>query len=142
VDLLGRYSNHCDQGERLRILVEMVPSGPSEVNLRTPKQVQRRLKTAETVELLADYQIGIKVKDLAARYGINRNTVIGHINRAGVRRHYPALVSEEIMEAAQLYRSGCSLAAVGGHFGVNASTVRTALLRAGVAMRDCQGRER
>jgi DNA-directed RNA polymerase specialized sigma24 family protein len=120
----------------------MVPSGPSEVNLRTPKQVQRRLKTTEIVELVAHYQAGTKVKDLAARYRINRNTVIGHINRAGVRRHYPALVSEEIMEAAQLYRSGWSLAAIGGHFGVNASTVRTALLRVGVAMRDCQGQER
>jgi hypothetical protein len=67
--------------------------------------------------------------------------VIGHVNRAGVRRHYPALLSEEIAEAAQLYRSGRSLAAVGGHYGVNASTVRTALLRIGVPMRDSQGRE-
>jgi len=120
----------------------MVPSGSSEVNLRTPKQVQRRLKTAEIVELVADYQTGIKVKNLAARYGINRNTVIRHINRARLRRHYPALVSAATMEAAPLYRSSWSLAAIGGHFGVNASTVRTALLRAGVAMRDCQGRER
>jgi len=91
---------------------------------------------------VASYQAGGKVNDLAAHYQVNRNTVIGHIDRAGVRRHYPVLLPEEIREAAQLYRSGCSLAAVGVRFGVNASTVRTALLRVGVAMRDCQGRER
>jgi DNA-binding CsgD family transcriptional regulator len=92
--------------------------------------------------MVPDYQAGAKIKDLAARYRINRSTVFGHINRTGVRRHYPALVSEEIMEATQLYQSGRSLAAIGRHLGVNASTIRTALLRAGVAMRDCQGRER
>jgi len=129
VEVMGRYSNHADPGERLRVLVEMVPSGPLEVELRKAKQVQRRLRTAEVEELVANYQAG-------------RNTIMGHVNRAGVRRHNPALLPEEITEATQLYRSGRSLAAVGGHFGVNASTVRTALLRVGVAMRGCQGRER
>ena len=109
----------------------MVSSGPPQVTLRTPKQVQRRLRPAEIEELVASYQAGGKVNDLAAHYQVNRNTVMGHIDRAGVRRHYPALLPEEIKEAAQLYRSGCSLAAVGVRFGVNASTVRTALLRVG-----------
>jgi hypothetical protein len=142
VEVMGRYSNHADPGERLRVLVEMVPSGPLEVELRKAKQVQRRLRTAEVEELVANYQAGGKVNDLAAHYQVNRNTIMGHVNRAGVRRHNPALLPEEITEATQLYRSGRSLAAVGGHFGVNASTVRTALLRVGVAMRGCQGRER
>ena len=139
---MERYSNLRDQGERLQALSKMVPSGPSKVNPRAPKQVHRRLKPAEIGELVARYQDGAKVRDLAADYRINRNTVIGHINRAGVRRHYPALMSEEIRKAAHLYRSGWSLAAIGSHFRVNASTVRTALLRVGVAMRDCHGRER
>ena len=76
---------------------------------------------------MRDYLAGANVRDLAARYQVDRNTVIGHVNRAGVRRHYPALLPEEIAEASQLYWSGRSLAAVGGHFGVNGSTVRTAM---------------
>jgi hypothetical protein len=142
VELLGRYSNHPDQGERIQVLVEMVPSGPPEANLRTPRQVQRRLRRAEIEELVASYQAGGKVNDLAAHYQVNRNTVMGHIERVGVRRHYPALLPEEIRKAAELYRSGRALAAMGVHFGVNASTVRTALLKVGVAMRDYQGRDR
>jgi hypothetical protein len=46
---------------------------------------------------------------------------MGHIERAGVRRHYPALLPEEIAEAARLYQSGQSLVTVGEHFGVNVS---------------------
>jgi hypothetical protein len=44
--------------------------------------VQRRLKTAEIEELVASYQAGGKIKDLAARYKSNRNTVMRHIDRA------------------------------------------------------------
>jgi hypothetical protein len=85
----------------------------------------------------------VKVKELAVRYQVNRNTVIEHAKRAeGVRHRYPALLPEEITEAARLYQSGQSLADVGKHFGINATTVRSALLKAGVEMRDCQGRER
>jgi hypothetical protein len=39
VPVLGRYSNLYDQGERIQDLLEIVPGGPSEVNLRTPRQV-------------------------------------------------------------------------------------------------------
>ena len=90
---------------------------------------------------MADYQAGVKVRDLADRYRVNRNTVIQHINRSGVRCHYPAMNPEEVEEAAQLYESGRSLVSVSEHFGVNATTVRSALLKAGVAMRDCHGRK-
>jgi hypothetical protein len=72
---------------------------------------------------------------------VNRNTVMGRIKRAGVRRHYPALLSEEIKQAAQLYELGQSLATVGEHFGVHATTIRRALLKDGVQIRDRQGRE-
>ena len=96
----------------------------------------------EADQLVTDYQAGTKVKDLAARYGINRNTVIGHINRAGVRRHYPALQGAELEVARHLYESGQSASVVAGHFGIDTSTVWRTLHRAGVKMRDSQGRER
>ncbi len=138
---MGRYSNHGEMASHLGELSDMIPES-TPIQRKSPTQVQHRLGSDEADQMVTDYQAGAKIKDLAARYRINRNTVIGHINRTGVRRHYPALVSEEIMRATQLYQSGRSLAAIGRHFGVNASTIRTALLRAGVAMRDCQGRER
>jgi DNA-binding CsgD family transcriptional regulator len=142
VEVLGRYSKLCDQGKRIQDLLEIVPGEPFGVNVRTRRQVQHRLRPAEIEELVSSYLAGTKVKDVAVRHGINRSTVIRHINRAGVRRHYPTLSPEEVTEAAQLYRSGKSLLDVGAHFGVHASTVRTYLLKGGLEMRDCHGKKR
>jgi transposase-like protein len=147
---MGQLSNQ-DRRSRIRQLHAVVQGqraggatehlavpGPSE---RHQRQIQHGLPVDEGEQLVRDYLAEAKVRDLAVRYQVDRNTVIGHVNRAGVRRHYPALLPEVTPEASQLYRSGRSLAAVGGHFGVNASTVRTSLLRIGVPMWDSQGRE-
>jgi hypothetical protein len=55
VKVAGRYSNLCDQGERIQDLLENVPEGVADVNPRTPKQVQRRLKPGEVGELASGY---------------------------------------------------------------------------------------
>ena len=52
MEVLGRYSNHSDQGERVQTLLEIVPGGPAEVKLRTHKQVQHRLRCPEVDDLL------------------------------------------------------------------------------------------
>jgi hypothetical protein len=139
---MGRYLNHSDQGERLRALLEIVPSGSQTAKTRTRKQVCRRLKSSEVDELLTDYKAGAPIKALVARYKIDQSTVTKHVKRAGVRLRLPALLPEEVEEASRLYRSGQSLRQVGSYFGVRDTTIRTALLRAGVKMRDSQGRER
>jgi DNA-directed RNA polymerase specialized sigma24 family protein len=38
VEVLVRYSNPCDQGERIQNLLEMVPAGPKQDKVRTPRQ--------------------------------------------------------------------------------------------------------
>jgi site-specific DNA recombinase len=141
VDLLGAYSNHSEQGERLRGLLKMVPSGPPEAVPRTIRR-QRRLSQEQVHELIDSYRLGICVNDLAAQFEIHRSTVFDHVNRAGIRRRYPAIGPREVEEAAELYRTGQSLRAIGIHFGVHASTVGQYLVRAGIKLRDCQGRER
>jgi hypothetical protein len=37
VEVAGRYSNLCDQGERIQDLLEMVPAGPKRAKVRTPR---------------------------------------------------------------------------------------------------------
>jgi hypothetical protein len=142
VEVMGRYSNSCEQGERLRELLEMAPSGPPKSISRTIKQVQRRLRPDEVGELITNYQAGIPINDLAARFGIHRHTVLEQVKRLGLRRRYPSLGPDEVERAAQLYRSGQSLAVVGEQLGWHASTVRHSLLKVGVQMRDSQGRAR
>ena len=105
---MGRYSNTGEMASHLGELANMVPQ-PSPTVRKSPKQVQHRLGSEEIDQLVAQYQAGAKVNDLAARFRINRYTVNQHIERAGVRLHYPALSPEEIEDAARLYMSGESL---------------------------------
>jgi DNA invertase Pin-like site-specific DNA recombinase len=138
---MGRYSNQGEMASDLQELLDITPE-PAPIVERKEKQFHHRLYPEEIQRLIADYRSGVKVKELAIRYQISRNTVIEHVKQAGgVRHRYPALLPAEIAVAVQLYQSGQSLVTVGKHFGINASTVRSALLRAGLEMRDCQGRE-
>jgi hypothetical protein len=64
VEVIGRYSNHCEQGERLQDLVEMLPNGPSRAKVQTKKQTHRRLRPSEIDELVAGYKAGATVYQL------------------------------------------------------------------------------
>jgi plasmid maintenance system antidote protein VapI len=139
---MGHYSKLSDQGERVRALLEMVPQGRSEPIVRTPKQVQKHLEPAAVDELVAAYRAGSTLRELAARYGVHRNTVRRLVAFAGVTPRYRALGPGEVVEAARMYASGMSLAAVGGLLGVHANTVRSALIKAGIRTRDSHGRDR
>jgi hypothetical protein len=83
---MGRWSNFSDQGERLQTLVEILPEGTSKVNVRTPRQVQKRLHAEQVSELLMAYKDGNTVYELAKRFKIHRTTVSFILERHGVSR--------------------------------------------------------
>jgi len=141
-EVIGRYSNHCEQGERLRDLVEMVPNGPSRGNVQTKKQIHRRLRPPEIDQLVAGYEAGATVYQLANDFRIHRATVSLLLERKRVPRRNRPLSPARIEQARVLYATGQSLAKVGSQLGCDANTVRLALVRVGVRMRDCHGRER
>jgi transposase len=120
----------------------MVPSGAETPKSRTPKAIHRRLTQTQISALIVDYERGVKIRDLAKKYRIGRQTVTLITQRARARPRYPALLPEEVQQAAELYKSRLSLAVVGEYFGVNSSTIRKALVAIGVAMRDSHGREK
>jgi len=142
VEVMGRYSNHSDQGERLRAVLEIAPTGLQAAVPRTPKRVFRRLEPNKVAQLVQGYVGGLHIDELASQFQINKSTVIGHLDRAGVARRWRKLQPVDVQEAKRLYASGLSLANVAGRFGVHASTVHSVLRKAGVQMRDTQGRER
>lgn len=59
--------NNCDYGSQIKEFI--------------PKQVQHRLNPDEIIELVADYQAGTLVKELAKRYQIDRQTVSAILKR-------------------------------------------------------------
>jgi DNA invertase Pin-like site-specific DNA recombinase len=55
-------------------------------NVRELRCIQRRLQRPEVEALLADYESGARVGELARAYGIHRTTVSAHVVRAGKTR--------------------------------------------------------
>lgn len=139
----GRYSNPPLQPVDLaqRVVADSKKRATS-TEKRPPKQQQRRLSADDVDRLKADYLTGVKITDLASRFGIGRQTVLEHVRRSGLPRRHSRLTPEETALAIELYLAGNSLATVGGALAVDPGTVRRALIRSRVSIRDPQGRDR
>lgn len=137
--MLGRYLNHSEQGERLKEILEIAPSGVPAPILRTRKRVCKRLDAARVAELVEDYAEGLPIDKLVAKFQIDQSTVQKHVREHGLPRRSPRLGQRQVEEAAQLYQAGQSLAKLSKHFGVATDTVALALRRAGVTLRPRRG---
>ncbi|MEE8870157.1 MAG: hypothetical protein SOH99_09375 [Acidipropionibacterium acidipropionici] len=98
--------------------------------VRTVETVQTFLTAAEIDHLVADYEAGAGVQELAEKYGIHRATVFAHLRRREVMRRRPGLSDHEQAEAARLSREGMSMRAIGRQMGVDRKAVRVALVDA------------
>jgi hypothetical protein len=139
VEVMGRYSNHADEGERLRRLLQTVPEGAETPTPRTIKRVLRRLTHPETEQLLAAYTADASQRQLARDFKIHSQTVAAVLDRGGVGRRDGGLHGDRLDLAIRLYRSGESLRAVGDRLNVNAETVRRYLNEAGEPLRQRPG---
>ncbi len=99
------------------------------------RPVQRRLTAAQVAELVAEYQAGADMKELAVRWHAHRTTVAGHLRRAGVELRRQGLSEDQLGEAVRLYGEGWSLLRLADRYGCDAETVRSHLKQAGVRMR-------
>jgi len=139
VEVLGRYSNHAAQGERLQDLVETAPSGGPNPKTRTIKQIHRRLLPAQIDELVQAYQGGATLNEIAHRFDVHRDNVARALQGRGVPRRYRMLEGERLNQAITAYQAGNSLAAVGAEMGVSMDTIREALKKAGATIRPMPG---
>ena len=77
--------------------------------------------------LVADYQAGAGVGELARRYGIHRSTVTAHLRRRNLPQRQTGLNTDQQAEAVRLYRDGLSLRAISRRMGVDRKAVRASL---------------
>jgi len=120
-------------------LVRACIKGTSEVNTevsvsefappRPNAETVRRLNLAQVDLLVAGYRKGKTVYELAADFGIARQTVSLILKRNGVPMRMQGLRDDQRTEVAELRAQGWSYARLGTRFGVNASTARAFLLR-------------
>lgn len=96
-----------------------------------------RLQPNQIAELLADYQAGTHLRELATKYAVSESTVKRHIRASGVEhRKTRALARDQIQEAARLYvHDGWSILKLSKHLHCAEDTVRKALRNEGVELR-------
>lgn len=109
---------------------------------RVLKQRQTRLSDARVQEMVAGYQSGSTVYELAAQFGCHRKTVSNLLKTRGIALRMGSMTDEQISEAVALYESGLSLAKISMRLGFNDNTIRLRLVERGVRMRDSHGRRR
>ena len=102
-------------------------------NVRELRQAQRRVSPAELEALIAEYEAGARVCELAKIYDLHRTTVARHVARAGKTR--PVMTEAQIDEAVVLYRDGWTLHNVGQRLGVADQMIRRVLVERAVTFR-------
>lgn len=147
MDLPGRFSN---TRPALRTLISLVLTRSGGRRPRTQAserhdtrgpvaksrvQSQTQLRSARQAELIADYEEGVPVKAISAKYGVHRGTIPALVRRSGVAVRVPGLDAEDHTRALSLYESGMTLVQVARHMGIGDDAVRRAVLIQGGQIR-------
>jgi lambda repressor-like predicted transcriptional regulator len=77
--------------------------------------------------MVARYEAGATVYELAAEFGCHRTTVADRLKKAGIEMRLQSPTPKEIESMENLVKSGLSLEAVGKQTGFCANTVRSCL---------------
>lgn len=109
---------------------------PVEREPRPTPKVARRLKDHEVKELVAAYEAGSTLRQLAERFKIERRTVSNILKRQGVSTRWRRLSEADVDKAEHLYAQGWSTARIADLFKVDPETVRLRLRKRGAQMRD------
>ncbi|HEY9357610.1 MAG TPA: hypothetical protein VIQ52_15020, partial [Arthrobacter sp.] len=76
---------------------------------RVASPIPRRAKqisAEQSTQLADDYRQGMKVGDLAEKYGIHRVTVADHLAGHGIEKRLRGLGETQVLDAAKRYQAG------------------------------------
>ena len=106
-------------------------------SLHSPYRVQRRLSAADVDDICARYVHGKSIDEVARSYGVNRTTIIKHLDQHDVprRRVVRKMTDALVAKAAAMYLDGHSLATVANKFKVDTRTLGREFRKAGVLIR-------
>ena len=109
---------------------------------REARQLHRRLGSAAIVEIVAAYESGSSVSQLAAAYGRSSDGMMRLLKQEGVKMRFQHLTPERVAEIVRLYEEGKSIYAIQGILAIPKTSVGRALTQAGVQMRGRGGAPR
>ena len=104
--------------------------------MRSIGKAQTFLTEAQIDQVVALYEDGMSMEDIAQKFRAHRRTIAAHLIRRGKPLgRYRRVQPGDVAEAAELYKGGMTLAELGRRFGVSQSAVKTAVTSAGVSIR-------
>lgn len=133
--LTGTSSKQSSLVKRLAAELPALLARPAKQRPVRKRQVQRRLTAEEVERLVAEYQAGADMKQLAQTWAMHRTTVAAQLRKAGVELRRQGVPDERLQEAVRLYAEGWSLQRLAERYGCDAETVRTTLKLQDVRMR-------
>ena len=152
VDLRREFENPCQHLKTLSLRrsrgfykQDRRPSHPAVMDsrgrmVRSLEMAQTLLRPDQVDDLVAQYEGGATLVELASFFGIHRRTAAEHLARRGVSIRRGRFDRSRIHEAADLYDSGLTLVEVGLKVGAGPQAVRRALAEHGVPIREGGGR--
>lgn len=133
--LRGGSSNHASLFRRLADSLPALLCQRMQSKTTRKRQVQRRLTPERAGRLVAEYQAGDSMQQLARRWRLHRTTVAEHLRRAGVSVRRRGIVDSQLDEAVRLYRAGWSCQRLAERYDRDDETIRQALRRVGITLR-------
>lgn len=117
------------------------PGADPEEEGRPSNPVQRRLSDEAVDELVSDYVAGWSIDAMAARLGVNRTTIIHHLDRRGIERRKSVrkMTDRSVRQAAKHYEAGESLRVVAARFDVDAKTLAREFRHSAISIRPRNG---
>lgn len=87
------------------------------------------------IRMVELYEAGMTIRKVGTEIGLNRETVIRHLRKAGAKLRRQGLDTASVERARELYLGGQTLAQVGEVLGVAPGTVGSYLRKHGVQVR-------
>ena len=111
VELLRLYNNQTYVLERLRSIMNLEDGRRQEVPAHSRRQ-RTRLTDHQQAELVATYQAGESVYEIAARFCIARQTVSLVLERHRIKRRYRLLTAEDVTPLSMVDLRNASVATI------------------------------
>jgi DNA invertase Pin-like site-specific DNA recombinase len=86
-------------------------------------------------QVVVEYESGLTVAELQARFGLGKGSVLSVLHEAGVPMRRKPLNPDRVAAVIELYESGLSIREVAAKLGIPKTTVQDALERSSVVMR-------
>jgi AraC-like DNA-binding protein len=146
VDLLRAYSNFLPEVEKpLEALFQLQNRPESGVDLTLvspPRKLRKRPPRSIIAQMILDYQAGLSMRDLAAKYELPKTGVLNILHAEGVARPRERITEQQIRQATRLIHRGDTINKAAAKLGVSNSTLRYQLKRRGLPTRASQRRAR